>query len=342
MSRNLKNREILKVGTFNGEPFDEDDLDDIANNFTKLADIHKVPLKFGHDADHRADGQPAIGWVSRVYREGQKLFADFSDVPNIVAKAIKKKLYRAVSVEVLFKVDNKGKRFGHVLDAVAILGADQPAVKGLADLDALLATRAEFSGGRRVAFTVSEGNGKRPSSKEHDMDKKEIQEMVDAAVEPLKGANVKLTKENTDLKAKLKTITDADEKRTKEDTATRILASRKAVTNLLDTAVRDNKMTPAVRETYAGQIGLADDEKVLDIDVDQVKIMCSATKGTDTDETGKDNGEKKFDDPEAELNRLTRVSQSESGEKDFLAAFSLVCAANPELHVAYLNANGEV
>src|SRR5690606_25974082 len=96
----LRDREIFAVGKWNGLEFTEADLDDIVANFDRLKDIHKVPLKFGHnDEQPITDGQPAIGWVSRVYRKGKKLLADFSDVPSVVVEAIKKKLYRTVSVE---------------------------------------------------------------------------------------------------------------------------------------------------------------------------------------------------------------------------------------------------
>ncbi len=348
MPHELKDREIFAVGTWNGIDFSLDDLKDIVENFVSLRDTHKVPLKFGHDEDHK-DGQPAIGWIERVFIKGNKLFADFADLPTVVFEAIKNKLYRTVSIELLFNVSKDGTRFNHVLDAVALLGADKPAVSGLADLDALLATRTAFSGGHRVAFnTVA---GKRVVKKIGDnlftvidednaLDEKDVQKIVDAAVGPLKEANVKLV---ADLEAANNTIakftTDKanDEKKVLED---KIKLARKSVIDVLDAAVRAKTMTPAVRETYERQIGLDDDERVIEINVEDIKKMFSVEDTDNQQGLHKD----KDDDKESagdKLMALTRKNQSETGKTDFAASFSLVCAANPKLHTEYLNANGE-
>ena len=108
----LKNREIFAIGKWNGMDFDESDLDDIVENFNRLNEIHRVPLKFGHNKEQAiTDGQPAIGWVSSVMHQNGKLFADFTDLPRTVFEAIKKKMYRTVSVELLFDVDHNGNRY---------------------------------------------------------------------------------------------------------------------------------------------------------------------------------------------------------------------------------------
>lgn len=347
----LKGREILKTGTWNGETFIEADLDDIVNNFNKLKEVHKVPLKFGHDADHVKDGQPAIGWVSRVFRKGQILYADFSDLPKIVFEAIKKKLYRAVSVEVLFGVDSEGKRYNHVLDAVALLGADQPAVSGLADLNALLATRTEFTGGHRLAFNVIAGNKaggpKRgndpPNKKEGEMDKKETEDMINAALKPLNDANLKLTAD-LDTANKLVAKYAKDKEEADHDTEQKaIKLSRANVTEILDQAVRQKTLTPAVRETYSSQIGLDDDERVVNIKLDEVKAMFSVTK-IDDKQQGLEKDKKDEDDldnPESALMSLTRKNMADNGESDFAEMFKLTCSAHPKLHKAYLDSNGE-
>lgn len=344
----LKAREIFAVGTWNGIDFSEADLDDIVENFTNLIDTHKVPLKFGHnDEQPITDGQPAIGWVERIYRDGKKLLADFANVPSVVVDAIKNKLYRTVSVELLFNVDNKGKKYNHVLDAVAILGADQPAVNNLADLNTLLAKRTAFSGGHRVVFNTMKGERPEINSKEEfEMDKKEIQEMVDAAIAPLKTEIVDLKAERDTLKQKNEKL-EADQKdREKAEQQEKIAASRKAVTTILDEAVKEKRMTPAVRETYSKQIGVDDDKRVIEIDLDQVKLMCGATKGPDTKEQGHvaDKDDDKYadvDNPGEKLMRMTRDYQADKGEDNFEVAFSRVANANPELHKAYLMSNGE-
>ena len=345
MPHELKGREIFAVGEWNGIEFTDTDLDDIVANFDKLKDQHRVPLKFGHDSDkHVPDGQPAIGWISRIFKQGEKLFADFSDMPRTVFEAIKNKLYRTVSIELLFNVDSDGNRFNHVLDAVALLGADHPAVSSLADLDALLATRTRFSGGHRVAFRTIAGTSKKLKKEDEPMplEKKDVENLINEAMEPVVAENVQLKK---DLDAeKVKTAKFASDKADDEKKALeeKVKLSRKAVADVLDAAVRSKSLTPAFREVYEKQIGLADDERVLEIDVEEVKKLFSIKD----DDAGKPIGlhksdDENTDDPEEKLMSLVNKSRAETG-KTFNEAFTLVAAANPELHRAYLDANGEV
>ena len=45
-------------------------------------------------------------------------------------------------------------------------------------------------------------------------------------------------------------------------------------------------------------------------------------------------------DAETILLQLTRENMAETGESDFVLAFARTAAANQQLHLAYLNANG--
>ena len=150
--------EIFAVGKWNGMPFTKDDLASIAKNFDSFRDLLKVPLKFGHnDEQPMTDGQPALGWVDRVWIDGDKLMAEFADMPSKVMDAIRKKLYRKVSVELDIGVNHKGREYDYVLSGVALLGADIPAVSVLADLDHYMMRRA-FSSGHRATFAAIAGS----------------------------------------------------------------------------------------------------------------------------------------------------------------------------------------
>jgi hypothetical protein len=131
LSKDIQQAEIFSTGSWNGMAFTESDLDAIVSSFGSRA----VPLKLGHDRGV-PDGQPAVGWVRKVWRDGKKLFADFVDMPTTVFEAIRKGLYKQVSIELVRGRDGNP----WVLDAVALLGADIPAVKDLRDLDRLLHT----------------------------------------------------------------------------------------------------------------------------------------------------------------------------------------------------------
>lgn len=351
MPGKLTGREIFATGKWNGIEFSEEDLDDIVSNFQKLFEKHKVPLKFGHnDEQGITDGQPAIGWVERVYRQGKKLLADFADVPQVVVDAIKNRLYRTTSVELLFNVDNDGRKFNHVLDAVALLGADQPAVSGLADLNTLLATRAEFSGGRREVFrrtTQVKEEGDDMPIKEEDF--KELQESFKRVEKKLDEKDEKLAaleKDNKELKDENAKF--AREKKEREESAKKekVELARKSVKEVLNKAVEDKNMTPAVRDTYAKQLGVDDDERVVEIDLDEVKIMCGATKGGDKGEQGrtkKGGGDVDDDDvqegerADEALLRLAREEQGKdaSGKMTLEVAMTRVGQRKPKLLKAY-------
>ena len=334
---NLERAEVFATGKWNGIEFDERDLDEIAENFEQLKDKHHVPLKLGHNKEQKiTDGQPALGWVKRVYREGKKLFADFTDMPNVIYEAMKKRLYRTVSIELLFKVDHEGKRYNQVLDAIALLGADHPAVNSLADLQTLTASRIRFTEGRRLSFGAIAGE----ATEEKALNEEEVKKLIASAVQPLETANAELRKENKELRDKV-----AADEREKADFARKenekkVKEAREGVTKVLDDAVRDKRITPAFRETYAKQIGVADDERVLTIDIKDVESVCKFTKSKEG-ETGlhDPNRNEDFEDPEAELLSLTRREQ-EAGET-FEAAFMRTARANPKLHKAYLDMNGE-
>jgi len=338
----LIGREIFAVGKWNDMEFKEADLDDIVSNFEALSEVHKVPLKFGHNDEQPAlDGQPAIGWVSRVFRKGAKLYADFTEMPTVVMEAIKSKLYRTVSIELLFDVDHSGQRFGHVLDAVALLGADQPAVNTLEDLNALLAARTSFAGGRRMCFETIAGKGTQTIThkEENFMDKQELKEFVSEQLAPIQSelADVKSERDELRTRAEKAEKEQADFKASEKKEKVKL--ARKTVTDVLDTAVRDKKMTPAMREGYSAQIGVDEDERVLDIDVEQVKLMCSATT-VDTKQQGREKkDDETFDTASAELTVKTHAFMAEHGEKSFTRALESVARANPDLHKQYLDSN---
>ncbi len=127
----LQGVEIFQSGIWNGRQFGEGDLDGIVKSFDVLGLGGRIPLKLGHNAEHPlTDGQPALGWVERIWREGKTLMADFRDVPSVIYDAIKRGLYKFVSVELLRDVQADTRTIPLVLDAVALLGSDVPARNG--------------------------------------------------------------------------------------------------------------------------------------------------------------------------------------------------------------------
>jgi len=135
----IREVEIFSVGTWKGSrkvTVDSRFLDDMIYSFNMLNAMvpgFEAPLKIGHND---RVGEPAYGWVDNLRRDGDKIVADFVDVPDAMIDAIKKRHYNTVSVEVYPTVEYAGDVFRNVLGAVALLGAEWPAVKGLKPLSA--------------------------------------------------------------------------------------------------------------------------------------------------------------------------------------------------------------
>jgi hypothetical protein len=139
--RAVRGVEIFKVGEWNGDKYTTDDIDQMIAAFGSQG--YGVPLKLGHD---EVSGGQAYGWVERIYRVGDTLKADFKDIPAWVFQWVFiDHAYDQVSIEIYFNLKRDGKTFKRALKAVALLGAETPAVSGLAPLrEAMFTQGAEF------------------------------------------------------------------------------------------------------------------------------------------------------------------------------------------------------
>lgn len=129
---------IFAVGIWNGDPYQEADLDHMVAAFNQVG--FSPPMKLGHDESQQLaknDGMPAVGWVTNLRRAGTQLYCDIKDLPKRVYEAIKRKNYNRVSAEVYWDYNCNGKKYPRVLKALSLLGADIPAVTSLTALEQL-------------------------------------------------------------------------------------------------------------------------------------------------------------------------------------------------------------
>lgn len=127
--------EICRTGIWtakggNSVTLTKGDLDNIVKTYDPKD--REAPLVFGHPEDT----EPAYGWVANLKRSGEILLAKFKDVPEAVKKMVREKYYKKVSIAL--GADKKTLRH------VGLLGAVQPAVSGLKDV--------EFGDGDAVMF----------------------------------------------------------------------------------------------------------------------------------------------------------------------------------------------
>jgi uncharacterized protein YdcH (DUF465 family) len=136
----LQDVEVFAAGKWKGEEYTTADLDNMVHNFDLLGRKYKAPLKLGHSDNQKlaqADGFPALGWVKELKRSGDKLLATFSNVPKKIKNLIDRKAYGRFSSEILWNFTFGGNVHKRVLKAVALLGADMPAVTSISDILAL-------------------------------------------------------------------------------------------------------------------------------------------------------------------------------------------------------------
>lgn len=235
--------EIFSAGKWNGIEFTVNDIEAIVDSFHKLSLSERVPLKLGHNPEQPVtDGQPALGWVKRVWRDGSKILAEFVDLPNAVFEAITKKLYKFVSVELMQEVEAEAGKFPWVLSAVSLLGADIPAVRNLAELKALAMTRNPgLRGGSLVAF------------KRDTLSPIEVSDMTDKAELELAQLREKIatfTSENASLKAKMEESQQKLLDTIKGHNEEKATSLKKEADQKFEQAIEAKQILPAARERF--------------------------------------------------------------------------------------------
>lgn len=284
--KQIKGAEIFSAGSWNGLSFTVDDIDAVVRAFDFLGLSGRIPLKLGHegpDARNDPTTQFAMGWVQRVWRDGERMLADL-EVPSRVHELIDDGHLKFVSVELLKNVKAANRVIPWVLDAVALLGSDQPAVGNLKDLRALMKQhsdvpqyeayelRREFARDDRKEVIRSTNSG---DSEEMSDDTKSISEQLLAMsrqLTELEAANRALKKELDDkdqLKARFNTLKGDMEK----DRRDRHRASLYAV---IDDAVRTEKILPAARETFKKVFRTEDDTIVERVSLEDVSDFIKA------------------------------------------------------------------
>jgi hypothetical protein len=324
MANELRGVPVFRAGTHvpgnSGVPmkWTVDDLVQIVRN-TSL-NPRRVPLKLGHSDKqilNQTDGQPALGKVVNPRVEGERILVDFTDVPDAIHSAIKAGLYSDVSVELDFN-----EQIGWFLSAVAILGADVPAVTNLGELQAYLSAHkpggnpADGDTPAMLMFSLSAPivKGKNP------MDEKELQAQRDA-----------LAKQQAEL---------AEQQRVFAFTSA--VSTRKMS---LEEKVNAGQMTPAIRDkivsvweqrkaTFKAGDSLDIPSEVLD---DIVKMSATLPKG----ETAK-NGEEgevsqQKETADALVAREAEVLMAKNQGMRYEDAVRVVFAVKPELKTAYHN-----
>lgn len=142
-TKSVNGVEIFAAGTWNGDKYTIEDIDQLVLAFNETGKHLPPYLKLGHSKKQtllQQDGYPAAGWVGNLRRVGEKLVADFRNIPAKLHDLILTKAYRTVSAEIFWNFKVGEKVYPKLLKAVALLGADTPGVQTLDDIIQLYAS----------------------------------------------------------------------------------------------------------------------------------------------------------------------------------------------------------
>ncbi len=140
--------EIARTGTFEAQTgrvtFTTKDFDEAEKAYNALKENHRAVIKLGHDEHQQLlqeDGLPNAGFLENIRRQGQKLLADLTDVPEVVAGMVQAGRYNARSIEAMRNFEVDGTKWPFVITGLALLGADLPAISSLEDVAAVYASQ---------------------------------------------------------------------------------------------------------------------------------------------------------------------------------------------------------
>lgn len=337
----VKDVEVFSIGTWRGSQkvkVDSNYLDNMVQSFQNLNSSvpgFAAPIKIGHNT---RVGEPAYGWVSDLRRVGDKIVADFADVPGDMIDAIKKRLYNSVSIEVYPAVEYAGQVFKNVLGAVALLGAEWPAVKGLKPLSASLFAECDLE--KLELDEKEEGQMATFTQEQHDdAVKLAVTEAVNAAKAEMAAS----------VEAANKKATEEGERADRAEAALTSFQSDALdaqIAEIIEQGVKDGRILPAKKDEVAAMASVFKDKAsekikfgdkevtVIDMFKSYVDGLPKAVKfgekgGSQSDQT---RGE---DTAEAEVDAKARAKMAADKELNYASAVALVFAEDPDLKVRY-------
>ena len=111
-----------------GEPITQAQINQLIASYDP--DVHEAPSVIGH-AEDRGEQDPAYGWVDKLFMREGMLWARLKQVPAEFKEWIEAGYWKKRSVEIYTNWMDSGKLY---LRAIAWLGAQPPAVKGMPDV----------------------------------------------------------------------------------------------------------------------------------------------------------------------------------------------------------------
>lgn len=286
MGQAIKGVEIFSAGTWNGDAYTIEDLNEMVRAFTENSVGARPHLKIGHDPKQtvakelmKTDGMPALGWIERLYVQGEKLVADFSDVPDKVFSLVQKKAYRKVSSEIFHNIKIGEKKYKKMLAAVALLGADMPGVMNLSDI---MSSYAAFGDGYdklsvyEIDF-ISESKENQKQGEQMEKTANEIKlelekERAEQENAELKEFRAQAEKEKADAEKELAELKEFKAKAEKEKLELLAQAEEARIEAFATSLVTDKLASPAMKPLVVALLGAEKKEYSVKVQDKETKL----------------------------------------------------------------------
>jgi hypothetical protein len=333
-------KDIFAVGKWNGAEFTAEDLNLIATAFNKLKDVHNVPLKLGHNEEQpMTDGQPRLGRVAEVWKEGNKLFAKFVDMPRVVYEAIKQKLYNNVSIELDIGVEHQENYYPYVLSGVALLGADIPAVNTLDDLQAFMSRGDKLHAANHMQFAVDTGNLNREVLDMAEVEKLQAEiETLKATIEAKDEKIATFSKTTTDLESRLEKMEAEEDQRKADEQKATFAREKEDVAKRLEELVKSKVITPAQRESFMA--GWKEDDATIGNMKFSIDVLEKGAPKIEDDQQGRNDNTHESGLSPDELVAQRTHEYMRTQNVNFSTAMKSVLASDKELARDYQSMNG--
>lgn len=360
MAGDINNIEIFATGTWVGNKkliVTGNMLDDMVNSFNELTakvDGFRPFLKLGHKEMQGFGGEsgaPSFGFISKIWRQHDKIIANFSNVPDALVDLVNQGRYNAVSIEFLPKVTFGGSTFKSVLRAVALLGAELPAVKSLKGLSASLMSEDayEFEDADPIETLEKEAivpDATYSKSQVDDLVEAAVSKAIDETTTSLAESTENLVTGIAERDEKIVTLTEGKETAEKA-LKNYVMASDKAeVEALIDGAIDEGKVLPAEKEKYMALASIEATVKMGEDTTSARDLVASIFKdlpkrvdlseSTNGDEAGKDDGELEGNAGQIVNAKVNALIKANDG-MDYKAAYDQVLADDPDLRGRYFN-----
>lgn len=251
--------EIFAAGSWAGSggvsSWTEKDLDDLVLAFEETAKEMKPYLKLGHAGKQQLlqeDGFPSAGWITSLKRVKDRLVATVEGIPGKIYDLIMNRAYGRVSSEIYKNAELNGKKYPSLLKAVALLGADTPAVGTLQDfIDLYAMPEAVQFGNECETIILFEKEEKKMEDKNMVTLEEFTAQSVDLA--NVKAERDKLKAEVEKFSAEVKNLETIKAELAQfkiEADAKEKTAFEKEVDFCIDGFVKDGNITPAEADFY--------------------------------------------------------------------------------------------